>query len=74
MKALVLDMDGTILDHSGRFPRSLVAVLAALKEEGCSYSSQRDGHITKSQKSLPKTAHLTVMLRQAAWGSMSMAS
>lgn len=34
MKALVLDMDGTILDHSGRFPRSLVAVLAALKEKG----------------------------------------
>ncbi|MFC3418893.1 HAD-IIB family hydrolase [Salinicoccus hispanicus] len=34
MKALALDMDGTILDHSGNFPESLVETLIELKSRG----------------------------------------
>lgn len=34
MKALALDMDGTILDHSGQFSLNLVDTLAELKKRG----------------------------------------
>ncbi|GAB3057887.1 HAD-IIB family hydrolase [Salinicoccus sesuvii] len=34
MKAIALDMDGTILDHSGKFPESLVKTLEELKSRG----------------------------------------
>ncbi|TVT27284.1 HAD-IIB family hydrolase [Salinicoccus cyprini] len=34
MKALALDMDGTILDHSGNFSQSLVETLVELKKRG----------------------------------------
>lgn len=34
MKALALDMDGTILDHSAEFPLTLSDTLAELKEKG----------------------------------------